>query len=213
MKIQKYNLFGFPIVHSNIKPSLFDKKEILKDIEDNYRLSNERNNHTIHGNLHHSIMDEDNFNFKKINYETIIPVYAKLITKILKTFEFKRNIKFNFNVVNYTCLSNSQYLGSHNHNESDFTAVHYIQFDEKNHTSTRLINPNPNANHTKILCPRLYNLLSNTDVENAWIYKNWTLNVKENDFVFMPGLLEHEILPQKSIKKNRITIVLNINIK
>jgi hypothetical protein len=213
MIIKKYNLFGFPIIHSNIKPSLFDKNEIIKDIENNYKISNKRNNHNIHGDLHHSVMDENNSIFKQINYEKIIPVYTKLLTKIFKSFNFKKNIKFNFKIVNYTCLSNSQYLGSHDHIQNDFTAVHYIQFDEKNHTATRLINPNSRSSHYNVLRPNLAKLLSNTDFENSWFFKVWTLNVKENDFVFMPGTLEHEILPQKSIEKNRITIVLNINIE
>ena len=213
MSIELYNIFGFPIVHSFIKPSLFNKSEIIKDIENNYKISEYRNEFDKESNLHHSFKNNNETKFKEINYKSLISIYSNILKKMFNKFNFIKKIKFTFKVVNYTCLGNSQYLSSHIHNDCDFTAVHYIQFDEKNHTSTRIINNNSHAMYYKKMSPNLFNALSNQEINNSWIFRNWILNVKEDDFVLMPAVLEHDILPQKFVDKKRITIVLNISIE
>jgi len=103
-------------------------------------------------------------------------------------------------------------MQSHIHPGVDFTAVHYIQFDKKHHTSTVFENTLPHVEYIDSLRPELSKTLSPADSSNSWAYKNWTPDVEEDDFCFSPGFLKHKIDPQTSRKKNRITIILNVTI-
>ena len=119
---------------------------------------------------------------------------------------------YNFKIVNYTCMSNSNHMKSHIHPEVDFTTVHYIQFDKKHHTSTIFENTLPHTDYIDMIRPNLSKILSNKDALNSWAYENWNSAVEEDDFYFSPSVLKHRIDPQDSKNKNRITVVSNITL-
>jgi hypothetical protein len=210
-------IFGFPFYVDNINDSLFDKKKIIKDIEYNYKKDKHRNvwedsKGLVDSNLHHSYSDMENSNFKKINYSKLLPIYTKVITNFLNNFKFKKLIKFNFNIVNYTCMTSSQYMKSHYHPESDFTAVHYIKYDNTIHKPT-LFENSDFSKFTRSLRPNLYNLLDSSDINHSWYYENYFLNIKENDICITPSFLFHSVPMQPKTDFSRITIVLNISIE
>ena len=120
---------------------------------------------------------------------------------------------FDFLIVNYTCLSESNYMAPHLHPGVDFTAVHYIQFDNKHHQGTIYENSLPHTEYINDLRPELTQILSSENPSNSWACKEWILDIEEDDFCFSPAYLKHRINPQVSKTKNRITIVLNIWIK
>ena len=60
------------------------------------------------------------------------------------------------------------------------------------------------------LRPNLFKILSRKHSSNSGAFKDWSQDVKEDDFYFYPAYLKHKIDPQTSKNKNRITIVLNI---
>lgn len=210
--IKNIVLFGFPVIITKINSRSYDKKLIISTIEKNFKINKKRNQWDKESVLHHSYNDNTNSKYYKIDYTTLIPVYEKIITEILSNMPLFSKFKFNFTIANYTCLSKCDYMASHIHNSTDFTAVHYIQFDKKNHSATTFENVLPHIDYIQKLRPELSNVLSNHHL-NSWSYASWKLDVKENDFCFSPSFLKHKIEPQTSKNKNRITIVLNIFLK
>ena len=208
--IKKTTLFGFPVISTKINKNSYDKKSIIFTIEKNFKLNKKRNLWDKTSVLHHSYNDASNPKYHKVNFDTLVPVYRKILAAIFKSMKLLSSCHFNFNIVNYTCLSKSNYMKSHIHPGTDFTAVHYIQFDKKHHTSTTFESDLPYVEYINELRPELNKTLSPNESSNSWAYKNWTLNVKEDDFCFSPAFLKHRIDPQTSKNKNRITIVLNI---
>ena len=65
-------MYGLPFFTAKINPDLYEKKEILSQIEKNYKVSRVRNNWSPSAysktDIHQSIEDEENPRFKKINY-------------------------------------------------------------------------------------------------------------------------------------------------
>ena len=198
---------------TKIDSKSYNKKSIVSVIEKNFKLNKTRNKWDKISVLHHVYNDDPNPKYHKIDYSTLIPVYEKTITSILESMDLLSTFRFDFSIINYTCLSNSNYMHSHIHPGVDFTAVHYIQFDKKHHTSTRFENTSPHANYLRELRPHLIKKLSNKHPSNSWAYEDWGLNIEEDDFCFSPSFLKHRIDPQTSKNKNRITIVLNITLK
>jgi hypothetical protein len=211
-------IFGFPYFIRNIDKNLYNKEEIIKDIEHNYIKNKERNawdkGKINESNLHHIYGDWDNTDFKKINFDKLIPIYKDVFVEFLKNLKFKKQeIKFKFSVVNYTCLTSSQNMASHVHADCDFSAVHYIKFDDTVHASTSFENNNNYTNYVENLRPNLNKILDETCVLNSWYYKNFRFKIKENDICIVPGLLSHSILKQVETEKKRITIVCNITLE
>ena len=198
---------------TKIDKKSYDKKSIVSAIEKNFKLNKKRNLWDKTSMLHHSYNDESNPKYHKVNFATLLPVYKKVLSAMFKNMVIFPTYRFDFTIVNYTCLSNSNYMQAHIHPGTDFTAVHYMQFDKKHHTSTRFENTFPHAEYITYLRPELIKLLSNKHKSNSWAYKDWILDTEEDDFYLASSFLRHKIDPQTSKNKNRITIVLNIALK
>ena len=212
MDLKNKLLFGFPIVTTKIEENFYDKKSIISTIEKNFKINKERNKWDKRSVLHHSNKDDSNSRYHKVNFDTLVPVYKKVISKILDNFPMTP-VDFEFTISNYTCLSNSNYMASHLHPSSDFSAVHYIQFDKEHHTGTTFENSLSHVEYIGELRPELTKIFSPSHAVNSWIYGNWEIGVDEDDFCFSPSFLRHKIEPQISPNKNRITIALNITLK
>jgi len=206
------NLFGFPVMSMKIDKKSYDKKSIISTIEKNFKLNKKRNSWDKGSVLHHAYDDFSNPKYHKVNFETLLPVYKKVLIAMFDKMELS-NFHFDFSIINYTCLSKSHYMQSHLHLGVDFTAVHYIQFDKKHHTPTIFESTLPHAEYINEIRPELTKILSPTHFLNSWAYKEWVANVEEDNFYFYPSFLKHKIAPQNSKKKNRITIVLNITFR
>ena len=212
--VKHTTLFGFPVMIQKIDQKSYNKKSIISTIEKNFKLNKKRNRWDKQSVLHHAFKDFDNPKYHKVNFDTLLPVYAKVLGEMFKKMDLLTGAhRFNFNIVNYTCLSKSNYMASHVHPKVDFTAVHYIQFDKKYHTPTTYENHLPCIDYVNNITPKLTKILSNKHPTNSWAYPDWTLDIEEDDFCFSPGYLKHRIDSQTSKTKNRITIVLNIVLK
>jgi len=208
-------IFGFPCFITNIDENLYDKKEIIKDIEYNYNKNKNRNfwdkDHDNESNLHHMYNDYNNADFKKINFDKLIPIYSDVFTEFLNNLKFKKKeMKFKFDIVNYTCLTSSQNMKSHVHADCDFSAIHYIKFDDTIHTPTVFENSNNYSNFSFQLRPNLFKILDERCILNSWYYNNYRFNIKENDICIVPGFLSHSVARQLETEKKRITIVCNL---
>ena len=208
-------LYGLPIYIEKISPETYEKNKIISQIKNNYKISNVRNNWSknsfIKTDIHHSLEDEENKNFNKINYYNLLEKYEKIISNFLKKLYLKNNLNFKYSIVNYTCSKHNSFMIPHIHNDCSFSLVHYISFDAKQHIPTIFKNP-------FYFCSLLPNKKKLIDIfnekieENSWIYKEWTFETKEDDVVIFPAILEHYVRNLDS-KKLRITISVNVEIE
>ena len=150
--IKSSTLFGFPIMIKKIDKKSYDKESIISTIEKNFKLNKERNSWDKGSILHHAYNDFSNPKYHHVDFDTLIPVYKETLRSIFKGMDISSTFDVDFKIVNYTCLSNSNYMRSHVH-PKDFTAVHYIQFDSKHHTPTIFENHLPHAEYINEIRP------------------------------------------------------------
>lgn len=203
-------MFNLPVNRYNIDPTSYDKDQIISSIEKNFKLDPKRNGAPDLGSLHQSLYNDDE-GFEIPNYDVVSRQYSYVIDNYFKDLGMV-GCKYRFNVANYTCISEHTNMRSHFHTVADFAAVHYIQFDEKTHTPTRFLNPFVWNDYFKFVRPELFKIFSNPSAENSWMYDWWECDIKEDDIVFFPAMLKHEVLTQKRGDRNRITIALNIEV-
>ena len=204
-----FNLFGLPIKMFTINPDDFDKTKLVGDILDNYKISKTRNKWDTKSNIHHENLDQNNNNFKKLDYSKLLPIYDKFVYQYLNQFSWKNNFSFIYEISNYTCMGKGQFMKKHLHG-SDFTAVHYVKFNEK-HESTKFYNPNPSIEYLSRVSPDLTKNLDESHILNSWAFEDWSFHVEEDCIYFAPSSLVHSV-PQQQTDDLRITIILNINV-
>jgi uncharacterized protein (TIGR02466 family) len=209
-------LFGFPIYHSSIDKKLYDKQKILKTILSNFKKSQIRSNWSkwsegfASNKLHHSNSDELNTEFKQPNYNSLIPLYTSEIKAFLNSMPIKK-CSFKFNIVNYTCMTEGHHMMGHIHTNCDFSAVHYLQFDNKIKDPTVFKNTN---DYSKFICdvyPKIDKTFISSKIENSWAYQYFKIETNEDDLIIFPAMLEHSVPDIKS-DKTRVTIVFNIKL-
>jgi len=209
-------LFGFPIYHSSIDKKLYDKQKILKTILSNFKKSQVRSewsksNEGFNSNkLHHSLNDELNPKFKQPNYTSLIPLYTNEIKTFLESMPIKKTT-FKFEIVNYTCMTEGHHMMHHIHTECDFSAIYYIQFDDKTQDSTVFTNTNDYPKFINDVYPQINQTLIRSEIENSWAHKYFKIVIKEDDLVIFPAMLEHSV-PNVKSDKTRVTIVFNIKL-
>ena len=124
----------------------------------------------------------------------------------------KTTFNFYYKIVNYTCISKSQFMAAHDHPDCDFNAIHYVQLNDNVKNGTVLVNTQPYINYIDSLKPQLKKIFNDKDFRNSWLFQDWLPETKEDDFFLMPSLLRHKVTPQKDPDKLRMTVVLNISI-
>jgi uncharacterized protein (TIGR02466 family) len=210
------NLFGLPVYHTSILNEKYNKKDILDVIEKNYNKNKNRNewdkNNINASNFHHSYNDWKNNAFDIINYDSLIPIYEKNISNYLKGLNFNKNIKFNFTITNYTCMTEGQFMNGHMHSSCHFSAIHYLKFDENFNDTTLFFNSSSYSKFLDSFSPNFLNFFDPTDEKNNWLYPSFKFLTKEEDLIIFPSVLEHSVPAVKS-DKYRITIAFNISLE
>ena len=205
-------VYGLPTYITKINPKLYEKKKILSQIEKNYKVSKVRNKWSIDSfiktDIHHSLEDEKNPKFKKINYYSLSKCYGEIISKFFNKLSLPRGLKVTYNIANYTCVRHNSVMTPHIHT-SDFSLIHYISFDKSQHIPTIFKSPY----YFSLLLPQQENLrhIFSNQEENSWLYKEWVIHAEEDGVVIVPSILEHCVRNLDS-KKSRITIAVNIDI-
>ena len=211
-------LFGFPVFTKSLIDYNYDRENLIKTIESNYKIKKNRDEWDgdpkfQHSNMHHSINDENNKIFTQPDYSSVGIHYENCIQEFFNELKLKSDIKYSWKIVNYTCMENDMYMRSHTHvNGDDFTAVHYLQYDDSHNNSTFYENPSSHAQYLRYIRPNLYPCFYSHNIENSYLYENFKLATKQDDFVIIPSCLPHSIQRVKT-NKLRITIVLNIKIE
>jgi len=215
----KTNLFSCPIYKIRIDPNSYDKEKILNDILYNKSLKNTRDNaenNFGHVNIHHSYQDFDNEDFRPINYEKLSDVYLEIFKEFFeKEIYMKPTIKkfkYNFDIINYTAVTEGQSLPSHNHlgESASFSTVHYLNF-KNDHNLIWFHNPAQFVPYVKYLQSELHEILGNT-TDNSYLFEHFTFSVEEDDILIFPASLNHEITMQGPTKEPRISISSNVKI-
>jgi uncharacterized protein (TIGR02466 family) len=206
-------IFGFPIYITSIKSSLYNKKDIINTIERNYNKSPIRNHWdstVYHGSeMHHSIWDQDNPNFEHPDYSILLLLYNKKIQKYLDELGIIKNTRYNFEIINYTCMTKGQSMRHHIHADCDFSGVHYVSFDEKTNDSTLFLNTQNHSKYLKHLREDSSVLFDNKKTCNSYLYENFKFITKEDELIIFPSMLEHSV-PKVNSDKKRITIAFNV---
>jgi hypothetical protein len=206
-------LFGFPTYISYLGDEKYDKKKIIKAIENNYKI-NKKRNCWEEGNLHHSLFDDKNNNkYNKINLDTLKPIYHKHILKFIDSLKLNYAPNYHYEIVNYTCMDVDGYMPFHIHKKCDFAAVHYLQYDNTNNNATRLLNPLtylPDFIESEY--PNTFKKLDKNVSDNSFMLKSWVYNTQEDDLLIFPASLRHDVSQLKKTNKLRITISLNITL-
>ena len=211
----KTNLFSCPIYKIRIDPDSYDKEKIINDILYNKSLKNTRNDtHQIIGSnsdIHHSYKDFDNEDFRTINYEKLIGVYAEKFKEFFnKEIHTTKEFIFNFDIVNYSAVTEGQWMPVHSHLPlDDFACIHYLNFKD-GHNFTSFTNPATFGPLLKYMQPELYEILDSTTSDNSYMWKQFMFSIEEDDMIIFPAALEHEVKVQGPTKEPRITISTNI---
>tara|TARA_R100001510_G_C7559378_1_gene140010 strand:- start:35 stop:697 length:663 start_codon:yes stop_codon:yes gene_type:complete len=211
-------LFGFPVFTKSLSNCNYDRDTLIKTIESNYKIKKNRDQwdhdpQTQSSHIHHSLNDESNKIFAKPDYSSLLPHYDNCIQEFLNQLKLKTNVNYTWEVVNYTCMENDMYMRAHTHvSKDDFTAVHYLQYDDSNNNSTFYENSSSHSHFLKFIRPYLPFCFDRNDIENSYLFEDFKLPTKEDDLVIIPSCLQHSIQRVKT-SKLRITIVLNIRIE
>ena len=216
----KTNLFYCPIYKIRIDPNSYDKEKIINDILYNKSLKNTRNEpHQNFGSgcdIHHSYNDHDNENFRIINYKKLSDVYLEIFNEFFdkEIYAAKETFYWDFNIVNYSAITEGQWFPIHNHidTDDDFASIHYLNF-KNNHMPTCFHNPATFAPFIKMIRPVLMNTLDNSATDNSYLWEHFKFSAEEDDFIIFSAALNHEVKVQGPTKEPRITISSNIKIK
>jgi hypothetical protein len=207
-------LFGSPLYKSKVNQDFFKKKELIELLANNYNLGSNRNNWDDRSFLHHTFNDDNNSKFKTIDNKikvSLCKAYQPLIENFFKTY-LKKEVKYKFNIVNFTCMSQNQFMIDHAHPGCEFSAVHYLKFNEQLHKPTVYVNPSNWAQFRQFIFSKGWlNALDSTSLDHSWMFEHFHLNIKEDDFVITPGVLKH-FVPPCLTDELRMTVVVNIHI-
>lgn len=211
------SLFAHNIFSYHIDPKSYNKQSIVDTINSNYSKQKDRNSYDnmniVQSDIHHSYNDVDNKKLPSPDYSSLLPVYENVFKELYSNLQFKEGIeiKYHFQVVNYTCTNKNQFMRKHWHMPSaDFSCIHYLQFDEE-HSSTVFYNPGDNkARSYTAIRPAMVDNLDMEHYSNSGYAEVTAPIFKEDDMIVFPGYLDHEIPSSKyQYKRNRITIVTN----
>ena len=204
-------LFGLPTYITTLKDEKFDRKNIISTIEKNYQINKKRNSWS-EGNLHHSLFDEKNKD-NKVNFNSLIPIYHKHIIEFIDKLYLNKVPKYTFEIVNYTCMDTGGYMPFHVHKKCDFSAVHYLQYDDSVNNSTRFLNPLTYLpDYIQSQHPITHKILDTNHTVNSFILKDWMYLVKMDDLIIFPACLRHDVTEVKKTDKLRMTISINISL-
>ena len=203
--MQKINVLSLPGFKSRIDPNSFDKQSLLKDIKEDSKLQN-------------NIKDWDAENYSTIkigdiDFTCLEEEYHKIIKDMISTFEVKnKNIKYNFNISNYTLAHNQHSIRLHEHTaHGDFTMLHYLSFDKKLHSPTMFLNTHNFGQYMESIRPDMYNVFKN-NYNNSWLHREFYIDIEEDEVLIMPSTIPHYVAPKTETNKDRIIVATNIQL-
>ncbi len=206
-------LFGFPVYRTKINSDEYNKQNIVETILENFNKKKERNAWSIDSwgtKIHQSLHDDDNINFKTPDYSSVSTAYIKPLQDFLKNLNFNKDIKFNLKVINYTISNFQSIMEPHLHGNSEFSMIHYVKFDPKEHAPTTFLNPY-NFYGYNVRMEFLSNKMNLNNLRNSWNQEEWAFDTEEDDLIIFPAVLKH-MVKNKDSNKMRISVAANVEI-
>ena len=179
-----------------------NRDELVKSIETAYQQNPTHKPDSWEDNVHTSIVYDKCITPSQYFDKAHIPNdLVKLIDDKLQEFITKENLasvgKFYIHEMWYNAYKNGQYQHMHKHsngNNTVFSGVYYLKFDEKEHSSTRFYHPGFEIDFTKVK-------------DNDFFM--FTPKVKENDILFFSSDIGHDV-PEQFSSNLRITVAFNV---
>ena len=214
--MQEIDLFPSRIFKSKIDPSVYNKKEIVDILIKNYQKdeSKDRNAWDDDSNLHHYYNDWFNAKYDKVPLDKLNVVYENKVNDLMKQVNFCQNIDFKWTFENITV--NAKHMSAHDHvgfadgYQCVYSGIHYMKFNQDIHSPTTFFNPLM-VSQFNCLTDNLVKILSNSSIENSNYFSSWQIPVQEDDFIFFPAYLKHNVISQID-DDYRITGVINVRL-
>ena len=147
--------------------------------------------------------DRDELNHKVFESEKIHQLYMKYVSSV-----FDRPVSFSLEDIWFNYYIDGEYQEEHNHiNHSPFlppvhySCIHYLKYDEEEHTSTTFHDP-------------IENLRAHSfEMDSNYYSDKWSPKVKEGDLLIFPSYLVHHVEKSKPTPNNpRITVAFNLRL-
>lgn len=112
----------------------------------------------------------------------------------------------------YNTYTKNQYQEWHTHSggSSDFSAIHFLKYDENVHLPTVFRNPTSKSQIFSSVKNK-QRLTSINNIKNTVYSEVFYPNIREGDLIIFPSWLEHTVPPNKS-KELRVTVAFNIEL-
>ena len=211
MTFKHCTLFGMPVFEDEIHPERYNKKQLIKDIKYNYKISKQRG--SGFGKWHDSYECTDK-RFKKIQSDELVKIYIeKLKAFCVNHLNIKKDCAINIQIINYTCNKEDAFMTPHMHLGADFGLVHYLQVPKES-SPIRFSNQNSFGKFFNFLRPDLYDLVDSDKYINSWMFEYFSINPLPDSILLFPAVMMHEVPFQKQVMKDeRISIVANVKIE
>jgi len=206
-----FKICGLPILQAKIDPNSYDKQKLINTFEKNYKKQKIRQKlsfSSFETNIHHSLNDEENKMFEKPDYSKLIPNYQKPLMEYAKKVNLLPKTKMQLYVVNYTCNKHKSFMEPHIHMECEFSMIHYVKFDEKQHAPTTFLNP---YESWEWWSKSLQDKIDLKKITQAWVYTDFVFPTQEDDVIIFPSMFRH-FVNNKESDSPRITISSNVTL-
>ena len=206
-------LFGLPVYRTKINSDEYNKQNIVETILENFNKKEERNVWSTDPwgkKIHQSLHDDSNPIFKIPDYSGVSKLYFESLKDFLKNLNINQDVRLNLQVINYTIANFQSIMEPHIHGASEFSMIHYVKFDPKEHAPTTFLNPY-NFYGYNVRMEKLAKKMHLNNLTNSWNVEEWTFNTEEDDLIIFPAVLKHMVKNRNS-KKMRITVAANVEI-
>lgn len=207
---QTFNLFSNVVWKTKISPALYNKKVILDTLQENYKRDPNRNVWDPEGsNWHHTYKNWDDPKFIPLDLSQLNVQYAKIVSEFLHKQFFNKEIKYSYEIINVTANKGGKNMGKHAHEDAFYAAVHYLNF-KKSHSNTEFTNTNPIVDYSCFNTSKEF--LNTNEIQNSQFFSTWQFDAQEDDIIFFPGFLKHEVKQENNTDDLRVTVAINIHI-
>ena len=199
----KRALFPVTLYHTNVRENSVIQREVLTSIQKCYE---EKELPIPNGWLTDKLttsFDQNELNHRIFKSEKIHELYMKYVSSV-----FDKPVSFSLEDMWFNYYSDGEYQEEHHHINTTpflppvhFSCIHYLKFDEEQHTSTTF--------HDPISMLRSHSF----EMESNYYKESWTPKVKEGDLLIFPSYLTHHVQKSKPTPDNpRITIAFNLRL-
>lgn len=130
-------------------------------------------------------------------------LYQYVIQDFLNAIQVNKDLLTEYTIDNiwYNVYKKDVYQEKHSHFPHHFSMIHYVEFDPREHPTTKFFNPSILSTH--FLQDQIPDRMTQQTKEFD--------DIEEGDIIFFPSFVEHLVKPNKS-NKRRITISLNLSL-